>query len=82
MVYWISIPVIYLFAFVVFQIFVRRDYIQHKKLGPGAAALEFLIFGLHANLPYLYLDVPWPQIPPVPESLLQLVLGSLSAWSV
>lgn len=79
MAYWISIPIVLLFAFVVFRVFVRRDYLQRKKLGPLATFLEFLIFGLHANLPYLYLETPWPHFPPAPESLFQLCLGAIIA---
>jgi protein-S-isoprenylcysteine O-methyltransferase Ste14 len=37
--------------------------------------LEFLIFGLHANLPYLYLTTPWPAFPPLPKNAFQLALG-------
>ena len=34
-----------------------------------------MIFGLHANLPYLYLNVPWPALPPLPDSLALRILG-------
>ncbi len=75
MAYWIGILIVFLIALVVFRIFVRRDYLRKGSLSPFSTFLEFLIFGIHANLPYLYYDVPWPQLPPLPGRSLQLVLG-------
>lgn len=75
MIYWISILAALLIAVAVFRVFVRRDYARRGSLSPLSSALEFLVFGVHANLPYLYLEVPWPRIPALPESSLQLLLG-------
>jgi protein-S-isoprenylcysteine O-methyltransferase Ste14 len=75
MAYWMGWILTALIAAVIFRVFVRRDYLHRGKLGPGAVFLEFVIFGLHANLPYLYLDVPWPAMPPAPENPVQLYLG-------
>ena len=75
MAYWIGILIVFLIALLVFRIFVRHDYRRKGSLSPFSTFLEFLIFGIHANLPYLYFDVPWPQFPPLPGSSLQLVLG-------
>lgn len=76
MVYWIGVVITLLAAYLVFRIFVRRDYLQHGKLGPLAVTLEFVIFALHANVIYLHLSVPWPQLPPLPENPFQLYLGA------
>jgi len=75
MIYWIGVLIILLLAMVVFRLLVRRDYLQRGSLSPFSTFLEFLIFGLHANLPYLYFTVPWPMLPPAPEHILQYVLG-------
>jgi protein-S-isoprenylcysteine O-methyltransferase Ste14 len=60
---------------VIFRFFVRRDYAQRGSLTAFSTFLEFLIFGMHANLPYLYLQNPWPGFPPLPENSLQVILG-------
>jgi protein-S-isoprenylcysteine O-methyltransferase Ste14 len=75
MLYWIGLAITLLAAVIIFRIFVLRDYLQRGKLGPLAVALEFVIFALHANVIYLYLAVPWPQLPPAPENPVQLYLG-------
>lgn len=75
MFYWIGWVVTLFIAILIFRVFVRRDYLQHGKLGPLSVILEFVIFGLHANLPYLYLGVPWPALPLAPENPVQLYLG-------
>ena len=75
MIYWIGVVITLLVAFLVFRIFVRRDYLQKGKLGPLAVTLEFVIFAMHANVIYLYLSVPWPQLPPTPDNPVRLYLG-------
>ena len=75
MAYWISIPIVILIALLIFRFFVRRDYLQKGSLSAFSTFLEFLIFGLHANLPYLYLETPWPQFPPLPASIFLRVAG-------
>jgi protein-S-isoprenylcysteine O-methyltransferase Ste14 len=71
MLYWIGIFFTLLVGVLTFRIIVRRDYLQRGSLSFLATTLEFVIFALHANLPYLYLGVPWPLFPPLPESFLQ-----------
>jgi protein-S-isoprenylcysteine O-methyltransferase Ste14 len=75
MIYWISIPIVFLISLAVFRGFVRRDYSRQGTLSSFSTFLEFLIFGIHANLPYLYLSTPWPGLPPAPGNTFQLVLG-------
>lgn len=75
MFYWLAILIVFSLSVVIFRVIVRQDYLQRGSLSPISVFLEFLIFGLHANLPYLYLAVPWPLLPPLPESTLQLALG-------
>ena len=75
MPFWISIPIMILIALVVFRGFVRRDYLKKGSLSSFSTFLEFLIFGFHANQPYLYLETPWPQFPPLPASFILRVAG-------
>ena len=75
MVYWIAWIFTLLLGYLIFRVVVRKDYLQHGALRLFAVFLEFVIFGLHANLPYLYLDVPWPQLPAPPENSFQLWSG-------
>jgi protein-S-isoprenylcysteine O-methyltransferase Ste14 len=75
MAYWISIPIVILIGLLIFRVFVRRDYLRKGSLSVFSTFLEFLIFGLHANLPYLYLETPWPQFPPLPASTFLRVTG-------
>ena len=74
--YWIGIFITFLAAYITFRLIVRRDYLQHGKLGPLAVTLEFIVFALHANVIYLHLSVPWPLLPPSPENPVQLYLGA------
>jgi protein-S-isoprenylcysteine O-methyltransferase Ste14 len=64
-------------AWVVFRVFVRRDYRCHGRLTWPSVTLEVLIFALHANFSYLYLPVEWPAMPSLPESPLRGTLGLL-----
>jgi protein-S-isoprenylcysteine O-methyltransferase Ste14 len=75
MAYWIGWIATFIIGFVIFRVIVRRDYLRHGKLGSLAVISEFLIFGIHANLPYLYLDQPWPFLPPLPDNPLQRWVG-------
>lgn len=75
MLFVIGLIVTLLFAWVVFRLIVRRDYRHKGTLSFPATTLEFLVFALHANLPYLYLETPWPLFPPLPNSQLQRILG-------
>ena len=47
-----------LLAYFVFRIAVRRDYQKKGELSNFASFLEFLIFGVHANLSYTFLPAP------------------------
>jgi protein-S-isoprenylcysteine O-methyltransferase Ste14 len=75
MIYWIGVLVVFLISLVIFRIPVRQDYLRRGSLSAFSTFLEFLVFGLHANLPYLYLSTPWPDFPPLPESPFLLVSG-------
>jgi len=75
MLYWVGVFIVLFLALVIFRLLVRRDYLRRGSLSPFSTFLEFLLFGLHANLPYLYFAVPWPQLPPAPENILKYVLG-------
>lgn len=75
MVYWFGVLITFLAAYLIFRVIVRKDYLKHGKLGLLSTTLEFIIFALHANLIYLHLPVPWPQLPPLPDNRLSLYLG-------
>ena len=64
-----------LFSFFVFRFVIRNDYLKKEKLSPISYLFEVLVFAAHANLAYLFLPVKWPNLPPLPESL---VLNFLS----
>lgn len=78
------------FGYLVFRVFVRRDYATKGKLSAASTILEFVIFALHANLAYTFLEAQWPDIPPLPASKLQvwfglglIVLGAgLTLWAM
>lgn len=56
-----------LFGYWVFGVVVRREYERRDGLSAFAAALEFLVFALHANLSYTFLPARWPDLPSLPE---------------
>jgi protein-S-isoprenylcysteine O-methyltransferase Ste14 len=64
-----------LFGFLVFRVFVRKDYEHKGGLSKLSTTLEFLIFALHANLCYTFLPVRWPLLPALPENKFQLGFG-------
>ena len=69
------IALVLLFGYIVFRVVVRRDYERYGRLKAGALVLEFIVFAAHANLCYLFLPVPWPELPPLPSNKLQLIVG-------
>jgi len=64
-----------LFGFLVFRVFVRRDYEHKGELSKLSITLEFLIFALHTNLCYTFLPVKWPLLPALPENKILLGFG-------
>ncbi len=64
-------------GFWVFRVKVRRDYRQLEKLTPLSAWLEILIFALHANLMYIFLPAPWPELPSLPRNPFHLAGSTL-----
>jgi len=62
-------------AYLIFRVFVRRDYRRHGRLTWGSVLLELLIFALHANFSYLYLPVDWPALPSLPQEPVQRASG-------
>jgi protein-S-isoprenylcysteine O-methyltransferase Ste14 len=59
-VYLISALVLLIASFVVFRIFVRRDYWRKGRLTPFSTFLEVLIFALHGTFTYIYIPSDWP----------------------
>ena len=74
-IYLIAMFLVILISFYVFHVKVRRDYRRLKDLSPAATVWEFVVFGLHANLAYTFLDAPWPSIPPIPTNFIQFFFG-------
>lgn len=81
MTYWLVWLFVLIFSILVFRLAVRRDYLRNGKLSWFSIILELLIFAGHANLYYLFLDLPWPELPPLPEygawGMLLLILMTL-----
>ena len=64
-----------LLAYLVFRVFVRRDYERKKKLSALSTLLECLVFAAHANLSYAFLPAKWPALPAFPENDIQTAVG-------
>jgi protein-S-isoprenylcysteine O-methyltransferase Ste14 len=64
-----------LLGYVVFRVIVRKEYDRFGRLKAGGVILEFIVFAVHANLSYIFLPVPWPELPQLPENPYQLVVG-------
>jgi protein-S-isoprenylcysteine O-methyltransferase Ste14 len=47
-------------AFVIFRVYVRRVYLERRRLTPTAALLESMIWGPFFAFPYIYADSTWP----------------------
>ena len=64
-------------AFVIFRIFVRRDYRQKGRLTWFSSFLEFLIWGLYLSFPYIYNPPEWVRFwsDYVPVSTLLRIIG-------
>lgn len=63
------------FGYLVFRLFVRKEYRQKGKLTNFATFLEFLIFAAHGHLSYTFLPAPYPEMPPLPENQIQTIIG-------
>lgn len=74
-VYFVGALFLLVLAFVVFRVFVLRDYRRRKRLTWFTILLELLIFVLHANFSYLYLPAEWPDMPPLPDNTLLRYAG-------
>jgi protein-S-isoprenylcysteine O-methyltransferase Ste14 len=61
-VYLISALLLLIAAFVIFRIFVRRDYRRKGRLTPFSSFLEVLIFALHGTFTYVYIPSDWPAL--------------------
>ncbi len=61
-VYLISALLLLVAAFVVFRIFVRRDYRRKGRLTLFSTFLEVLIFALHGTFTYIYIPPDWPAL--------------------
>jgi protein-S-isoprenylcysteine O-methyltransferase Ste14 len=79
LIYLISMGLTVLLGYVVFRVKVRRDYQRQQDLSLAATLLEFLIFAVHANVSYVFLDTPWPYFPPLPQNTLQAAAGIVLA---
>ncbi len=60
-VYLIYVFLLFASAFVVFRIFVRRDYRHKGRLTLFSSSLQLLIWGLYFSFPCLYNPCSWPR---------------------
>jgi protein-S-isoprenylcysteine O-methyltransferase Ste14 len=60
--YLISAGLVLVAAFVIFRVFVRRDYIRNGRLTPFSGFLELLVFGLWAYVAYIHRPSDWPAL--------------------
>jgi len=58
-VYFISAFLLIVIAFVIFRIFVRRDYQRKGRLTLISSFLELLAWGLYFGFPYIYNSAEW-----------------------
>ncbi len=58
-----------LFAFIVFRVKVKKDYMNRQKLSVFSSILEVLVFAIHGSSLYLVLPTKWPYLPQMPENL-------------
>ncbi len=74
-VYLISAFLLFVGVFVIFRIFVRRDYRRQGRLTPFSSFLELLIWFLYMCFPYIYhpSDWPWAHDPCVSSVLLKSI---------
>ena len=61
-VYFIAAFLLIAFGFVIFRIFVRRDYQRKGRLGPFTSFLELLVWVLCLGFPYLYNPPQWVSV--------------------
>jgi len=77
----ISSLLIILLGYFVFRVIVRREYKNKGKLSWIGSGSEFVIFALHFNFCYSFLNVSWPWWPDMPENELQKIIG-ISLFSI
>jgi protein-S-isoprenylcysteine O-methyltransferase Ste14 len=65
--YWFGWVIVLVGASLIFRLIVRQDYLIKGRLTWISTLLEILIFAGHANLYYLFLPTPWPDLPPLPD---------------
>lgn len=71
----ISSIIIVLLGYLVFRIIVRTEYLKRKRLSWIGWGSEFVIFALHFNFCYSFLNAGWPGWPRMPENNYQLIIG-------
>jgi protein-S-isoprenylcysteine O-methyltransferase Ste14 len=58
------------FAFLVFRVIVRNDYLKKYKLSFFSYSLELIVFVIHANFIYMFIPLKWPDLPSFPENII------------
>ena len=71
----ISSVLLLILGFIVFRVIVRREYKTKGRLSWTGWGSEFVIFAVHFNFCYSFLNVGWPGWPDLPENELQKVIG-------
>ena len=58
-----------LLAYFTFRVIIKRDYKNHSNLSTTSYFLEIIVFAIHANMFYLFIETKWPFLPQLPENL-------------
>lgn len=53
------------FSWIVFRVFVRRDYLRFGRLSGVSAFLEVAVFFVHGVMAYLHMPAEFPALPPL-----------------
>jgi protein-S-isoprenylcysteine O-methyltransferase Ste14 len=65
---WLTVLIYLIFAgfgWLVFRVFIRRDYLQMGRLTTLSSVLETTVFFVHGVISYLYLESEFPYMPPL-----------------
>lgn len=65
------------FAYLVFRVIFKRDYIIRQRLSPVSTMLGVLVFAIHGSSMYLALPTKWPYLPQFPKNQALIVVSIL-----
>jgi len=59
-----------LLAYFTFRVIIKRDYKIRSNLSTTSYVMEIIVFAIHANMFYLFIESKWPYLPQLPENLI------------